>query len=422
MNIFSIVVSLYRSCGRPAINGGVFRYEGAPNSQIFDLAELCRGLDARHGSLIDCYENAGVLTVEFRVPRSSDGAFYFSFAEYVRSARTLGKGVASENFYIVSVDWAPFDRDGNLNFDRIKGVCALITNLSSLANWIDDKSNDSYMSLYFSLPADKDKPPRNVVISTKFSEDMLAVELRFNGLVAELVSDKNRDKLHIAERKLIFGMALADMAERCPQGEETFSFIVSNWAGVVSLYRHSLQAYLYGFSFDKVRGEVAKAEIEFAGKLSSVLGDISGKLLALPVSIAGVVALNKFKLGLEFYSGVLGVFLVSAILLMVVWNQWLQVDRLKHSFDIVFGQFKGKIGSYPKPLREALQKSIGQVSSQVAFLDFTFGFFMLLATTPIFCSLALWDSKNDWQCLFWGIDLLKFSWDIPSRALARIFG
>lgn len=418
MSMFPLIVSLFRACGRPNMAAGVFRYEGPATQELLDLARACEGLDNRYGSLNE-FDDDEQLVIEYRLPRSSDGAFYPTFEEYVRQARTLGKGVASDAIYIVADDWSPFDRESDVRYERVRSVCRLIGELSSLANWADDKSSDSHISLYFSLPADKDKPPRNIVIPTKFSEEFLGFDIKNNRLVSNLVSESNKDKLHMEERRLLFGMALADLAERCPQGEDVFLHILSSWGVVLSIYRNGLQAYLYGFSFDKIRTEIAKAEIEFASKLSSVLGDISGKLLALPVSVAGVVVLHKLSLGVEFYAGIVGVLLVSLILIMILWNQWLQIGRLKHSFEVVFGQFRAKIGSYPKPLRVTLQKAISHVDRQSGFLSFTFWFFMVLALVPLLCVLIVWDSKAGWPVLSLVQSTLELSWHASSRVESR---
>lgn len=417
--MFALVVSLYRACGRPQIVGGVFSYRGEFDREVFDLATACRSLDARFGSINELDQEQGVLSVEYQLPASSYGAFFDSFSEFVRRTPTLGKGKVPDSIYIIDGDWFPLDRDANEKYQNIVLICEFIDNLCALANWADKTSSESFNSLYFTLPADFGKPPRNVVIPTAFEEGL--IDLRLNGvaIVSAVVSGENKDKLHIEERRLLLRIAIADVAERCYEEGSTFAFVVKNWAEVVRLYWNSLQLYVHGFSFDKIRSEIAKAEIEFAGKLSSALGDIAGKLLALPVSLAAIAAIGKLDLGFELYSGVVGMFLVSAIMFMVLWNQWLQVERLRHSFDVVFGQYRSKIDSYPRSLRDALRKTILQVDRQAVFLKFTFCLFMIFSAIPFLISLMILDFKFGWPFFDFLKGVILYSWGIDSKISIR---
>src|SRR5690606_612582 len=132
-----------------------------------------------------------------------------------------------------------------------------------------------------------------------------------------------------------------------------------------------LQTYVYGFSFEKVRRELAQAEIDYGTKLSGVLGDIAGKMLALPISLAGLLPLKNSSSPFEAFVLVLGMIVVSVILLAILHNQILQTKRLLHSFNVVFDDFKDKIKTYPPKLQGLLRITIHQVEKQGQTLEKT---------------------------------------------------
>lgn len=69
---------------------------------------------------------------------------------------------------------------------------------------------------------------------------------------------------------------------------------------------------------------MAQAEIDYGTKLSGVLGDIAGKMLALPISLAGLVALEKTTSKFEGFILILGLAVVLVVLLAILHNQMLQ--------------------------------------------------------------------------------------------------
>ncbi|MEF9672871.1 hypothetical protein QNM99_13940 [Pseudomonas sp. PCH446] len=93
-------------------------------------------------------------------------------------------------------------------------------------------------------------------------------------------------------------------------------------------------------------------------------GDIAGKMLALPVSLAALVALHNTKSRFEAFILIVGLGIVAVVLLAILHNQRLQVERLLHSFNVIFDDFKGKIKTYPGKLQMLLKITIDQVERQ----------------------------------------------------------
>jgi hypothetical protein len=146
---------------------------------------------------------------------------------------------------------------------------------------------------------------------------------------------------------------------------------------------------------------LAQAEIDYGTKLSGVLGDIAGKMLALPVSFDGWVVLNNSTSAFEGFVLVFGLIVVSLVLLAILHNQILQADRLLHSFNVVFDDFKDKIKTYPPKLQVLLRITIEQVEKQGHTLRRTFQLLQLLALLPATGAVLVALVKH-WDLFLWG--------------------
>ncbi|MDF3933689.1 hypothetical protein [Pseudomonas citronellolis] len=398
--MFSHVVDLYRALGSPTIEEGVIRYEALPTPEITGALQMCDDLPAAYGKFEHRSEESGILDIEFRLPSNESGRFYNTLGEFVARNGSLGKGRFPSNVYIVELGWADCDDVEPPEIKSLKRVCRLIELLALLAIGVDkDSSPDSY-NLFFALPPDGAKPPRTFLLPTQVDIKVLDYELNHLSLLEEILNRKNENKAHLSERKLMLRMAVASVIERFENEPSLFLVIVREWREVLSTYRANLQTYVYSFSFERVRREVAQAEIDYGTKLSGVLGDIAGKMLALPISLAGLVALERTTSRFEAFILVLGLAVVSVVLLTILQNQMLQVERLLHSFNVIFDDFKTKIKTYPPKLQGLLSITIGQVEKQGQTLTKTFRLLKVLSLLPIVGALLLTLIKY-WDGFVW---------------------
>lgn len=251
-----------------------------------------------------------------------------------------------------------------------------------LAIGVDKDSSPDTYNLFFALPPDGAKPPRTFLLPTTVDDHVIGHELRHLSLLEEILNRKNENKAHLSERKLMMRMAIASIIEKFESEQNQFFIVVREWNDILATYRANLQTYVYSFSFEKARRELAQAEIEYGTKLSGVLGDIAGKMLALPISFAGWVALNSSTSYFERFVLVFGLIVVSLILLTILHNQALQTNRLLHSFNVVFDDFKDKIKTYPPKLQRLLKTTIEQVDMQGRTLRRTFLLLQGLSMLP----------------------------------------
>lgn len=379
--MFPNVVALYRAMGKPPIEGGVASYEGVATPAIATALQDCKTLQPEFGKIQHHADHDGVVEIELRLPSNEFGRFYAGIDELAR-AGSLGKGQFPKNIYVSGLGWADFDADEPPEIRDLKRICRLVELLAMLAIGVDKKSSPDAYNLFFALPPDGAKPPRTFLLPTQVDDRLLGHELRHMSLLEEILNRKNETKAHLSERKLMMRMAIASVIEKHESESNLFLVVVKEWNQILSTYRANLQTYVYGFSFEKVRRELAQAEIDYGTKLSGVLGDIAGKMLALPVSLVGLIALNKSDTPFEAFIVVLGLAVVSVVLLAVLHNQTLQTNRLLHSFNVVFDDFKDKIKTYPPKLQKLLKVTTDQVDIQGRTLKHTFFLLKALSILP----------------------------------------
>lgn len=398
--MFSRVVALYRALGAPTIDDGVVSYEGAPTAEIISALRVCDELPAAYGKFEHLSEEADFLEIEFRLPSNESGHFYSSLGEFVARNGSLGKGQFPSNVYITELRWADSDDIEPPEIKSLKRICRLIELLALLAIGVDKDSSPDGYNLFFALPPDGAKPPRTFLLPTQVDVKVLDYELNHLSLLEEILNRKNENKAHLSERKLMIRMAVASVIEKFESEPNLLLVIVREWREVLATYRANLQTYVYSFSFERVRREVAQAEIDYGTKLSGVLGDIAGKMLALPISLAGLVALEKTTSKFEGFILVLGLAVVSVVLLAILHNQMLQAERLLHSFNVIFDDFKDKIKTYPPKLQRLLRITIDQVDKQGLTLTRTFRLLKGLSLIPIVGALVLATIKY-WDGIVW---------------------
>lgn len=398
--MFAHVVALYRALGTPAIEDGVISYDGQQTPEIVDALRMCDNLPAAYGKFEYRSVEGDALEIEFRLPSNESGRFYTNLSEFVARSGSLGKGQFPSNVYIIELRWADCDDAEPPTIKALRRVCRLIELLSLLAIGVDKDSSPDGYNLFFALPPDGAKPPRTFLLPTQVDVRVLDYELRHLSLLEEILNRKNENKAHLSERKLMIRMAIASVIEKFESEPNLFVVIVREWKEVLATYRANLQTYVYSFSFERVRREVAQAEIDYGTKLSGVLGDIAGKMLALPISFAGLVVLNNTNSPFEGFILVLGLAVVSMVLFAILHNQTLQTERLLHSFNVVFDDFKDKIKTYPPKLQRLLEITIGQVERQGRTLTKTFCLLKVLSLLPVVGALLLALVKY-WEGFLW---------------------
>ncbi|MES2027216.1 MAG: hypothetical protein V4448_16830 [Pseudomonadota bacterium] len=385
--MFALVVQLYRALQKPQVSqANTYSFEGRLAPEIQQLVQNYEDLPPAFGA-ITVREEHEHYSIEVELPVGDVGKFYKSVGDFVQGAPTLYRGEVPNEYYVIDIDYhAGADEPP----DSIKEVWKIAEFIKHLSNFAEDSAgfNDAGKRLIFVLPPDGKTPQKTIVMPIELEEAALKNTLSHLRLLQGLTEEKHDSKLHIEERRLMMRSAIADVLSARSDDVKLLTHLVQHWSEVLKKYRHNFQAYINIFAFDAVRKKIADAEIEYASKLSGVLGDIAGKLLALPVSLAALVVLVEVKTDYAFWLGCISLFVITSIFWLVLDNQKIQVDRLADSFELSFSPFFSKLNTYPAALRKLIETRQTGFASQLEKLKFTFNFFRLLAIVPTIGALG----------------------------------
>ena len=405
--MFSAIVEMYRGLKRPDIKDGVFIFDGLVAPPIIDKIKIVRELPMHFGHFeVDELQEAH-FNAEFCLPASEYGRFHGSVAAFIADTPSLNFGDLPAEFYIQDIDYYSGDPDKPEQIAKLGELCRLIRGLSALASNYNaaGASPSTENRLLFVLAADGKSPAKTLALPIKIAPADLDAPLPHVKLVELLGSEQAQNEIHAEERRSIMRLALAEVLATPEDQAHLFSYLVRQWQTVLEKYRHNVLAFVSQYAFEKVRKEIATAEVDHATKLSGVMGDIAGKLLALPVSLGALILLRKASTREEFWILFIGLWVVSLIFGGVLWNQWLQVKRLRGSFDFIFGQYNED--AFPKKLRLPIATAKSNIGRQYTVLKITFLVFGGLAMLPALGAIYVWANPFPWTlaevCLLFGV-------------------
>lgn len=388
--MFAKVVQLYRALGKPIVIHNSFSYEGSLTAeQIVAINEVAQ-LPSHFGYFRTNRLTGTNYDIEYSLPASEHGAFYSDIKEFIDLTPSLNFGSIPNEFYIVDLDYYSNDSSQPEVIAQLRALCQFIKALSELAaeggSVQPDFTNDN--RLLFVLAADGKSPAKTLAVPVRISFDLLGAKLAHARILELIVSDTKKNGIHMEERRAIMRMAIAEVLSPIDDSDAIFKVLVTQWRKVLAKYHHNLLAFINQYSFEKVRKEIATAQVDHATKLSAVLGDIGAKLLALPVSFATIVLLRKASTVEEFWVIFAGMVTVSVIFLVLLLNQWMQVERIRNSFDLIFGQYDDN--AFPKKLRVPIASAKRNIRRQYVILAVTFLIFSLLAIVPAIAAIVIW--------------------------------
>lgn len=380
--MFEAVVELYRKIGRPPINtDGSFSFSGPATSELLELHNRVRELPSSFGEMSYSRINNSEITFEYTVVSAGENSFFENFELLVQKTPSLGTGSHLKSFYVISDDWASFDALPNDSNSKIIKVCELIKDLSKVA--ASEHPQSSFYNLVFSTPAAPNKPPKTIVIQTKITKEILFIPLDKTSLIHSLANEEHKGRIHLEERRAILNGAICECLESLTEEQSNkFMHILHSWNSIIDNYWRNFQIYIHSFSFEKTRKEFAQAELDYGTKLSSAFSDLAGKLLALPVSLVALLALNKATGKLEIAVAATGLFITSLIIFGILINQALNVQRLNNSLEASFDNLSKKLTTYPKNLQRLIESSIKNIRTQKKVVSTTLIAFSALSFAP----------------------------------------
>lgn len=392
------LVTLYRMVGRPALSSGAF--SGAIVAE--DCRELIKDIvKSRSGQFIDFTVDKNDLPPTGDIPDGSkvyfnvrpearsSSRFYNNISDFLKQDKKIGRGEMPSGFYLVEEDYFDDGIESNVSVSRLANVCELISCLSKLAHYHDEKAKTRFLRLVFLKPEEIGNT-HPVVVETFVDEDLLKAsgEIPTDRLKYLCESSEAEDP-HYRERLGVFGNTMAEFIQARPESEKPFYYLVKSWSSFLEVYDKNLAVYLSGFAFHKAKREVAEAEVSISSKLSQVIGDITGKLLGIPVSFAAVIAIPKAGGVFESTLIVLGLLVATFVIVEVIENQKRQLSRVTDSKNLVLSAFQGRKDIYPTDLSDAVDRITTNLGNDGEKLERLLCFFRVLAWIPVLLALVV---------------------------------
>ncbi|MFU5371439.1 hypothetical protein ACM7YZ_01830 [Pseudomonas aeruginosa] len=367
-------VTAYRDLSRPALSGSSFDFSaGTYSPATSDSIALIRtsGAGRFDEFLIDGKEvdpNSfdfstvwGSIGFTYKIDTSGNVPVFRNFDQLMARSKSFLRSEIPTHFYLVDDDILSSEEPIDERVSSLKAICKLIVYLADLAHFHDEKNSSDEYKLVF-VAEDPAKGERAITLFPYLDKEILACKVGTE-LLDSLQTINLDNNPHLLKERSIFRASLIEYLSSQVGGRERFKMLVSTWDQFRSLYENNLSTYLSGFSFHKAKQEVATAQLTIADQMSKVVGDISGKILGVPVSLAVIVAIAKAGGVLESSILVLGIMLTSALIAETLAAQKLQYERIKHSRKIIFAAHEQRLSQYPEDLRGFLQEAIRGLSA-----------------------------------------------------------
>lgn len=392
------LTELYRAVGRPTVEVGKFICEIDLTVELQSLLKTnytknqeCFGNEFFIGdSLVTSTEDIrsiGEASFTITLPTGSSSRFYHDIDDLIRTASSsISKGDIPSEFYLIEDDYYYKDENCPPHVLALESLCQFIIKLSQLADYQDSKKGSKHKLIFIHSGEEAQNYP--IEIECHVTSDLLICDIPSMVLLEEL-TENSYPTPHHHSKKTIFSSTITDFVKQKPNEHQAFAYLVKNWDEFLRRYNNDFSTYLSGFSFHKAKREVAKSEFELADQFSKVLGDINSKLLSVPLSVAGIVALLKADSLIEKLLLLVGLLIISWLLYEVVKNQKRQLNRIIHAKEVAFNSIEGKKENYPDDLKLAVEGMKASLNEDQKSLEDKLDYFIWFSWLPILAGVLI---------------------------------
>ncbi|QJD58173.1 hypothetical protein HG264_04200 [Pseudomonas sp. gcc21] len=328
--------------------------------------------------------------ISFRIHTHSQSlsTFHQNLTALLASGSEISRGVCPSQYYIVGLDAYSEDIEPHWAVEAISTACKAVSLLAKVAHYHDSKSETGCLQLVF-VDAGSAQSIKPLLINTVVSEEIISICRDIDiTLLEQLAQAAPESDPHYASRRGVFYATVSEFLGGPSAKEDSFKRLLSGWTKFSELFQANLNTYFSGFAFHKAKREVAEAEFDIASQYSKILGDITGKLLAIPVSFAALIALSKSDDLLESIFLVLGLTFASLVISGIVHNQRRHFSLIKQAKNIVIDSIDGKTDSYPEDLRVSIEKMKTFLKVDECRLQWTLAALQILAWIPALIGTA----------------------------------
>lgn len=331
------------------------------------------------------------LSITVKVYPTEKGFFYQNVTAWIDGTSTLKKGEFAPNTYLIEEDSIITEAHNNQAINKVLTVCQLIEKLSQLAHFHDEKkgANNAYR-LVFVMPDKGDKVYHPVILQTQLSNAILQLEKPDLSILCHILEQQKEgsNNIHASEKLSVFRIAVAEIIEAIPSDEEPITHLVKNWENVIDTFNKSWESYLSGFSFSKLKTEIAEQQALFSQKLTDTVASLSGRLFSLPLSIAAIALLEKTHSPIANGFYLLSSLLLSFMVADAVKMQSKNLSNVKASYKMAFSAFEKQNKQQINSINTELKKVRKELNETIKKLENSLFMYRLLAWTPLLAALA----------------------------------
>lgn len=235
-----------------------------------------------------------------------------------------------------------------------------------------------------------------LTISIEYSEGDLVSLPDLNEFAATYVeTDHHKD-----QKRTIVRSALIDLYKGKKQIE--FSELLRQFNDFMDRVRSSYAMYVAEFSFEKIKAEVEKDNLDSAVKLQKTVSDIQNQLLAIPLTLlfASGQMTTESSFSIKNFIIWIGCLVFGCITLVLISNQRHTVKAVKREVEMR----KAKVDSLPVDTRDRFSASFSELNVRVDHQDSSLKRFNYLVVVWIICATALY-IWHTWPAMW---DVLPF--------------
>ena len=292
---------------------------------------------------------------------TQDGAqFFCNAAELADYYPPLGRGKFPDRFYLVEENYQ--HGEGESPPAAICNLVKLTRFVTALADIADHKYETEGTGAWTLVFRTKDGLG---MLETRFGKELLGVKVP--PVAWEVVNGLRSGSggIHQKEKRWMF---MATMCEFL-KDDMLFREFVERGAQWAKAYENDLQTYLSGFSFEEVKCKIAEEHARFAEHVSTILGDITVKVLSLPLSVIAAMILKTQAANLPWWFPILLLAMVAFAIARLVDHYKRIVPRVEQNIHMIFDRVKtGDSVVYPEELDnsvkgvvESLQRETGRL-------------------------------------------------------------
>lgn len=287
-----------------------------------------------------------------RIGDSGSSPWFKDLKELVDRSPSLLTGEMPQTFYLASSDIC-FPAETSSVTNKLEQVCSFVSAIRKIAPYHDKKIDSQDHTLVFvANVAESSKP---LVLDICIDEEVIDNHPVDISILEYLIKEESNTDHHFHEKLSVFSSTLLEFTSDANSPKDAFKKLATNWSDFVSLYQDNFATYLSGFAFHKAKKEVAQAEIELAEKLANVTSDVVSKILAVPFSMAAVVAMNTKSVGIVGdILVVVGLLITTYITVTAIDNQRNRLQIVNEAKELVLKAFNGRKDSYPTDLQTAI--------------------------------------------------------------------